>query len=394
MIACDFSNLARDMVQNVCSLLDPEDILNASKVCKKWNDAAKADNFWKKYCCIRWDCSELFGTDWKTTAQHFFRWEKGICTEENHKNPTVDNRETACLVNYRNNRSYELRHKSSETAATLVHWSSHESVSKALSLPSSEFRLCAFHSDYLIVGTKESKIIVYQCDTGEVFKKIDDAHNGNRITSLIYFDGKLVSTSIGDELKIWDLNTKTVIKTIQTGISRIKKLAKLTDDRILIFSTIPRGIFVLNLEDEISYKLINSLSIIGYHHIPRHSVYKNKIAVISPAEPTLYVWDLDKHSDTAVFEINLSDSLPSTSYPSDNYLCAIAEHILITSNRFSDNQSTIRGWDIKKGTCLFKKTFNGVAQELFLDRDKLIVWSRRNIQIFNFSILPLSSEAN
>lgn len=382
-----WGSLTGDMLRTIFYNLPTDDIFTASIVCKSWNVAVKVEKFWEKYCYAQGNSTLHFSREWKITAKYFRNC--GVYTKDVFQNPIQISVFMKVIINYHNNRFYQLHYQSLPYQAILANWSEQESKTGPLVLPQSRAHCFSFGSDFLVLGTKRSQIIIYNRDTGTECKKFDQAHNGKKIESILCFENLVISVDSDGELKVWDINMNSPIKTIQTGIQEINRLTKLSGNRILIFSTKSMQLFVLNLDDGKLFPLNQPASISGNKLTSSCSACENKIAVISETKK-LFLWNLD-FSDMPR-EIDLSYSLTKWPYSADNQFCAISSHILITADIFYEkNKSVIRGWNVNDGAFVFADECNFLVQWLHLDQEKLIVWSQKKVEIFHFSKLHIRS---
>ncbi|XP_031554364.1 F-box/WD repeat-containing protein 7-like [Actinia tenebrosa] len=61
-----------DDVVNILSYLSPQDLVNASKVCRLWNEAANTASLWKRHCLQRWSFCNLNITPGEKTWNRYY----------------------------------------------------------------------------------------------------------------------------------------------------------------------------------------------------------------------------------------------------------------------------------------------------------------------------------
>ncbi len=88
-------------------------------------------------------------------------------------------------------------------------------------------RSCDFVGDKIVVGGFDGSIIVYDLNTGKEVRRWKG--HDNAVTSLIYKDGCLFSTSRDGHFKIWDFKTGDLIKNIAAFNRNITSMAVLSN---------------------------------------------------------------------------------------------------------------------------------------------------------------------
>ncbi len=105
-------------------------------------------------------------------------------------------------------------------------------------------RSCEFVGDKIAIGGFDGKISVFEIATGKELRSWK-AHD-NAITSLIYRDGQLYSTSRDGTFKIWDFNTGKLIRNIKAFDRNITSMVVMPNGSAVFTASLGGSIKVWN----------------------------------------------------------------------------------------------------------------------------------------------------
>ena len=315
MTKVDFiRKLPKELSFHILKYLDAKSLCKSASVSTLWNDLADSEQVWQHLC-----------------GQHVYK----ECSKCGWSLPSLDSDVGCGWKKY-----YEKRMRVEKN------WRLGKYTTRVLQGHTEGITAIYFCNEYLISGSWDKSIIVWDLKTGSILHKLT-SHSGC-VRGLKFDNDKLISVSMDMSWKIWNYKNGRLLRTFENahndGITCVD-----FDDTLVVTGSNDNSIKVW------SFKTGENVQLSGHSDwINRVLLFKQKSVVSCSDDNSVRIWDIATRQCVRVFEHDaqvqgLSIWSPKTPIYLDKQkadLDAIYPEFIISG----DLDGIINLWDVKNNT--------------------------------------------
>ena len=200
----------------IFSFLEPKDVPRAARVCKKWNEALKADWLWESHCLTYLDRATPLRDSWKERFKVFRNWTNGLA-EVTHYPPSYKTWHTfhvftvlddnTCLEIYpdpENPRTYIVRNLVNNEQVRRI---------DLKEFGCSNVIATDLHDTTWVALDDQRRIFCFDIQTGVCTQRIPSSVSTSTFSKIEY-NGQEIIRADDHEIKIWNARTAQLEQTI------------------------------------------------------------------------------------------------------------------------------------------------------------------------------------